>query len=227
MSKLKLAVSPYGNAWGKFEPFDEVFDEFFNPLVLGTLKGADGLLLWGGEDIHPSFYGQKPHPQNECKSVTPSHRDMIEWHLLREAYTQDIPIFGVCRGAQMLCCFAGGSLIQHTTNHLHAHEIKTKEGLSMQAAANHHQMMEPSNARYDLLAWREAVANTRYEGVDANGNVVEIKHGDCIVDGIDPEVVWFPDVRGLAIQPHPEWMDRKSEFSQWIVNQILTYPFGD
>ena len=149
---MKLAVSPYGNAWGRFFPFDEVYDEFVNPVVAGTLKGCDGLLLWGGEDIHPSFYKQKAHPQNECQAHTPTQRDMLEWHMLREAHGLGIPIYGVCRGAQMLCCFAGGSLIQHTTNHLHAHDIKTHDGLSMRAAANHHQMMEPTEAQYEILS---------------------------------------------------------------------------
>ena len=226
-----VSISPFGHGQGVYSPFDEIFDGYTNPVITGTVKGNDALLLWGGEDIHPSFYGERAHPMNECKSTEPSNRDMIEWHLIREAREYGIPMIGVCRGAQMLCAFAGGRLIQHVTNHMHAHEIKTHDGLSMNASANHHQMMEPTGTEYELLAWRECVANTRYEGVDQLTGVPKLlQHGDFIDginEGCDPEVLWFPDVRGMAIQPHPEWMDKKQEFPKWIVEQVLNFTFGE
>ena len=128
MRKLTLAYSPF-NAPGPAPifPFDAVYEEKFNAVEKGSLEGADALLLWGGTDIHPTFYNQPYHSTTERSGSgdQPSLRDMTEWHLMHEAKKLNIPIIGVCRGAQFLCVFAGGSLIQDVKGHYHAHTIKT------------------------------------------------------------------------------------------------------
>lgn len=210
---MKLAVSPWGNTDGHIGPFSKIFTEKYNPVLATTkgLKGADALLLWGGKDIHPSFYGEKSHYKNQTRDVSPvDTRDLIEWHLMREAYDLGIPIIGVCRGAQFICAFAGGKLIQDVTNHNCSHEIRTYNGLSIYAPADHHQMMHVDGVNYELLAWADA-RSTHYSGPE--GEIVrEIK--------VDPEVVLFPDVNGFAIQPHPEWGPMGTEFNNWLLEEI-------
>ena len=89
--KLKtLAYSPFGRGTNT-SPFNEVFKSQFNPVEKGTLEGADAFLLWGGEDIHPSFYKQPCHIKNDNRNTTPSYRDLVEWELMREAYARSIP----------------------------------------------------------------------------------------------------------------------------------------
>ena len=225
---MRIAISPFGNGhYGNCisKPFDKIFNQSFNPTLssISQVKDADALLLWGGEDIHPSFYNQKPHPCNDTKTPEPSYRDMLEWQMLKEALENDVPIIGVCRGAQLLCAFAGGSLIQHVKGsvHKHGHVIETYDGLSIHARANHHQMMMPDNTNHDLLAWTTNVAEG-YEG-DSGTPITE---GMYVEKHIDPEVVYFRDVNGLAIQPHPEWHDDpKDQFPQWILQQIEYFFF--
>ena len=97
MKVKTLAFSPHG-CGDRILPFDEIFKAKFNAITKGSLEGADALVLWGGEDIHPSFYKEPPHPRNETQTKHPSYRDMVEWELMREAYFRDIPIISVCRG---------------------------------------------------------------------------------------------------------------------------------
>lgn len=83
---------------------------------LDTLEAAaelverlDGLLLTGGEDLDPSYYGQEPLP-----SLGPviQRRDRFEWALLDAACRKGIPILGICRGFQQLNVYFGGTLHQ-------------------------------------------------------------------------------------------------------------------
>ncbi|MCA9321416.1 MAG: gamma-glutamyl-gamma-aminobutyrate hydrolase family protein [Planctomycetes bacterium] len=73
------------------------------------LDVCDGLLLTGGLDIDPSLYGEEPH-QN-IDQINPL-RDITEMILAKEALRRDMPIFGICRGMQILNVAAGGSLVQ-------------------------------------------------------------------------------------------------------------------
>ncbi len=70
---------------------------------------CDGLLLAGGEDVHPSAYGAAPHPRLE---LTNRQRDDVELWLARRAIADGMPIFGICRGIQLLNVAMGGTLFQ-------------------------------------------------------------------------------------------------------------------
>lgn len=219
MKQLTLAYSPFGDRGNSTYPFNQIYPECFNPLVTGSLEGADALLLWGGEDINPAFYKQDYHLRTERTghTGTPSLRDMVEWQLMHEAKAKEIPIIGVCRGAQFLCVFAGGSLIQDCKGHFSGHVVVTPDGLSMHAAANHHQVMNPEPGTYNVLAWAEKF------GTDHQIEYGKKPTGVLFEKQIDPEVLWFPKVRGLAIQPHPEWMPENSQFVKWVLEQVTSY----
>lgn len=220
MKPKTLAYSPMGRG-DIIVPFNEIFKEKFNPVAKGSLEGADALILWGGEDIHPSYYKEPAHPRNETQTKEPSYRDVVEWELMREAYRRNIPIIGVCRGAQFLCVFSGGTLIQDCKGHYSGHGIVTYDGLSMHAPANHHQMMNPKENTYDLLAWAEKQMAT-----DMHDGWGQPATGPLISKSIDPEVLWFRDVNGLAIQPHPEWGPVTSKFVEWTLTQVEHFCFN-
>lgn len=74
------------------------------------IAALDGLVLSGGGDIDPANYGQTPHPINYG---TRPERDAFELSLLRGALKEDLPVFAVCRGMQVLNVAFGGSLTQH------------------------------------------------------------------------------------------------------------------
>lgn len=80
---------------------------------LTLAAGCDGLLLTGGYDIDPSFYGQENHA---CFHVDPV-RDREEIGLVHEFMALGRPIFGICRGHQILNVALGGDMIQHVPGH--------------------------------------------------------------------------------------------------------------
>jgi putative glutamine amidotransferase len=70
---------------------------------------CDALLLTGGDDVHPQFYGATPHPK--LGPTEPLH-DQVEIALTQRAVADGKPVLGICRGHQVLNVALGGTLYQ-------------------------------------------------------------------------------------------------------------------
>jgi putative glutamine amidotransferase len=82
----------------------------FTPEVQAALwQRLDGLILTGGGDIEPARFDEPRHPSVD--DVSPA-RDELELGLTRRAVTDDVPLFAICRGIQVLNVALGGSLVQ-------------------------------------------------------------------------------------------------------------------
>lgn len=88
------------------------------PLLLPPLPGAaaeplsgalQALLLGGGGDVAPLYYGEQPGPN--LGEVDPE-RDAWEIALVRWASSRRLPLLGICRGLQLLNVALGGTLLQ-------------------------------------------------------------------------------------------------------------------
>lgn len=88
-----------------------------------ALARLDGLLLVGGADIDPVRYGRPVHPKT---TGIRSQRDGWEAALTRAALDADLPVLGVCRGAQLLNVVLGGTLDQHLPETV-GHEVHRPE----------------------------------------------------------------------------------------------------
>ncbi|MGW6918706.1 gamma-glutamyl-gamma-aminobutyrate hydrolase family protein [Kitasatospora sp. NPDC054939] len=77
------------------------------PEVLARL---DALVIAGGPDMDPAYYGQPPHPRTEADA---RERDVWEVALTRAALAAGMPLLGICRGMQLLNVVCGGTLVQH------------------------------------------------------------------------------------------------------------------
>lgn len=82
-----------------------------------TLPAVDGLLLPGGWDVDPSFYGEKR--DDKVQEVDPE-LDQTELSLFQQAREREIPVLGICRGQQVINVAMGGTLVQH----LEGHEVR-------------------------------------------------------------------------------------------------------
>src|SRR5215204_6054329 len=82
--------------------------------------GLDGLLLSGGPDLDPGYYGEEPIPE---LGTTIPEWDALEMALLRLALKRGMPIFGICRGMQILNVALGGTLYQDVSSQFGADVI--------------------------------------------------------------------------------------------------------
>lgn len=175
------------------------------------------LVLWGGEDINPELYN---HPRH-TKTGRPSQRDDREWGMIKRAIELSIPIVGICRGAQMLCAAAGGSLIQDVKGHAGPfHLIETDLGKIYQVNSIHHQQLyleDMPTEDYKLLAKAYHPTNNLvgFHHQWKNNQDIKVYH--------EPEAVWFPKIKGLAIQWHPEYMMATHKTQEYVKLLVNTY----
>ncbi len=168
------------------------------------------LILHGGADISPSIYKHKVSKYTHADRHL-SSRDVSEVTLAKRAIELGIPIFGICRGAQLSCALAGGSLIQHVTDHnAGSHEIITTDNKVYKTTSCHHQMMNLNGTDHELLATAAPSRSACY-----------IVEGDKEIElDVEPEVVYFPSIKALAIQGHPEWMDKSTPFIDYCFSLV-------
>ena len=80
------------------------------PALAGEiLDVVGGLLLTGGEDIDPAYFGAARHPATGDAN---DDRDRCEFALAKEAARRRLPTLAICRGVQVLNVALGGTLIQ-------------------------------------------------------------------------------------------------------------------
>lgn len=130
-----------------------------------VLEKAQGVLLIGGKDYHPSCYGEEPHPQTDLTRMRPS----FDLAFGKAALHTALPILGICAGFQLLNILHGGKLLQHLSNAEESHKrgllhkaVITQEGfmskaLSLQKGGEylvnsfHHQAVTKECIGKDLL----------------------------------------------------------------------------
>ena len=83
--------------------------------VKKAMKNVQALLLPGGNDVPPFFYGQELEPNTN--HTDDYRRDIFEFAMLNIADDKGIPVLGICRGLQLANVWYGGSLTQHVDAH--------------------------------------------------------------------------------------------------------------
>jgi gamma-glutamyl-gamma-aminobutyrate hydrolase PuuD len=85
------------------------------PLLPEYIRQMDGLLLVEGEDIEPKRYKSQKENFRYLEKTHPL-KDEVELRLLRHALRHKLPVFGICRGSQLVNVAAGGSLFGDVKN---------------------------------------------------------------------------------------------------------------
>jgi len=176
-----------------------------------ALRGLDGLLLAGGEDVDPALFGEPPHPS--FRPAEPG-RDEHEMALVRAAVSAGLPLLAICRGAQVLNVAFGGTLVQDIPTLVPdalSHYIDTPP-----SAIAHEVWMTRDSLLWSLM--REAAegedtvqVNSRHHQAvarPADGFVVCGTAPDGVVEAVErPEGAFC-----LGVQWHPENFWRTGEF---------------
>ena len=158
-----------------------------------VLSVLDGLLLAGGPDLVPGWYGAEPEPL----TVTHPERDEAEFLLTRHALELDLPILGVCRGMQLLTVAAGGRLHQHLPDVL-GHE---KHRPAPAVYGEHDAAFVPGSRIAGLMGDDLAIQCFHHQGVaDAGKLTVTGRAEDGLVEAVEDPARRFV----LGVQWHPE-----------------------
>jgi putative glutamine amidotransferase len=158
-----------------------------------VLDFLDGLVLAGGPDLSPDFYGAEPGPL----TVTRPDRDRAEMLLARRALDMEVPVLGICRGMQLLVVAAGGTLHQHLPDVLGHERHRPAPGVY----GEHEASFEPGSRIAGLMGDDLAIRCFHHQGLADAGNLTVTGRAE---DGL-AEAVEDPDHRFvLGVQWHPE-----------------------
>jgi putative glutamine amidotransferase len=216
---MRIFSAGYGTGAGRIYPFGDICTEGIKAYTPKDMEAHqptkdDLLIIWGGADISPSIYGM-PNVASFANDK-PSRQDQAEIDLVKCAQAFGVPILGVCRGAQLVCAMSGGKLAQHVDRHGGDHEITTDDKRQIITSSVHHQMMYPFDVDHRLIAWSTRHLSSVYEGLS------EIEEENVAKFG-EPEIVWFPKTKSLAVQGHPEFMPQDCEFNHYVKELIHEY----
>lgn len=179
-----------------------------------ALEGLDGLVLTGGGDVAPARYGEAAHAT--VSDVEPG-RDEFEIKLIRAARAQDLPLFAICRGIQVLNVACGGTLIQDIPSQLTGaleHSLSVPPHQSYSLA--HEIWIEKDSLLSRLMRERLVEADTcevnsrHHQAVKtvAGGFRVSATAPDGVIEAIEEPAAHFC----LGVQWHPENFWRTGEF---------------
>ena len=90
------------------------------------VRKCNGIVLTGGEDVHPEFYNKPEYVEKYNLSDFNKDRDAFELEVL--THSQHLPILGICRGLQLVNVYFGGTLIPDIPSFGKPDHSKFKEG---------------------------------------------------------------------------------------------------
>lgn len=200
------------------DPSAKVIDLYGNGIdsSLKILETCDGLLLTGGEDIFPEWYGME---YDSAKCDPPDlYRDSLELSLLGRSMALNIPVMGICRGQQLVNVYFGGTLWFDIPSELNGsvthrlpdtydcyHTVQIPEGSLLASLAgsrsgsvnsNHHQGIRSMAAPLKAVAWTQ----------DSLVEAAELRNKESFL---------------LSVQWHPERMQWSNPLSSGIARRFV------
>lgn len=164
------------------------------------IKEYDALVLSGGVDIHPEFYGGSLQYEKSPARGWMKERDAFEIAAFKTALDNSIPVLGICRGLQLINVALKGTLIQDLGVNLDpAHEGNPDK--------RHGIITEPDTVLYDIVKKEGSVNSAHHQAIEqlGDGLIISCNADDGTVEGIE----WSNKETSpflLGVQWHPERM---------------------
>jgi len=167
------------------------------PFRAEALEGIAGIVIGGGAHVSPERYAESP----SIEYVYDEERDEFEWRVLQHAMHLTLPLLGICRGAQLLNVFRGGSLYQNLPEDIPGLHLRRH------VTARKHVDLVPGSRLAELMHTRSVLVNSLHrQGVRnlGEGLSVSARDRDGIVQAIEASSGPFL----LGVQWHPEYLFR-------------------
>lgn len=178
-------------------------------VLINMLEGIDGLVLTGGADYNPLWYGEQP--EKELHTIN-STRDLPELLLTRLAFNRQIPILGICRGVQTMAIALGGNLVQDLKTPLkHGQDAPRSE-------ATHSVTITEGSTLYSLYGQETFVNSFHHQAVKDCGSHLHVVA--TAPDGVIEAVESTEQKALMGVQWHPEWMGGEGlKLFEWLTQR--------
>lgn len=153
------------------------------------IKNCNGLVIAGGKDVDPYFYNQ----DNTASDCEPFEVDQMDIDAIEIAQKNAIPIFGICRGLQIINVALGGSLKQDIPNHSLSSDTNRLKG--------HLINIEKDTNLHELFGSSVEVNSYHHQAIDKLAPSLKMcaQSEDGIIEAVEAENI-------IAVQWHPERM---------------------
>mgnify|MGYP000444170917 FL=1 len=173
----------------------------------GILAVCDGILVPGGEDLNPWYYGEEPKPQ--IQTIRPEI-DEAWFALGRAAKEMGMPMLGICKGIQFLNVLCGGDLYQDIYTQKET-TILHLQSLERSYLHHHVEIKEGTHLAEILGAGTHAVNSMHHQAVRTPGEdiVVSATAPDGTIEAIESRngqivaVQWHPEADPLSAGDEP------------------------
>ena len=174
------------------------------------VEELDGLIFSGGGDINPEYLGEAPIPE---LGDTDACRDEYDFLLLKLAFDRQVPVFGICRGHQLINVAFGGTLYQD----IHAQHSKEALPHSQEEArdvATHTVTLAPFLSKLQAALYCSEASSHRLSSSIAVNSIhhqavkdpaPEFVATATAPDGVN-EAMEHPEYPIFSVQWHPEPM---------------------
>lgn len=182
------------------------------PILIPDLKGdqmsdlleeLDGLVLQGGSDLSPLSYQEEFLDQQKWPGD--AYRDQYEFGLVKYFLEKKRPILGICRGAQLLNAYFGGTLFQDISSEL---ETNIKHRDAMEYDNVHHEIeILTDSILSQLYPQKRGVVNSvHHQGIKTLGHGLKIE-ATSVEDGMIEAIshINMDEQWVFAVQWHPEF----------------------
>ncbi|MDR1336177.1 MAG: gamma-glutamyl-gamma-aminobutyrate hydrolase family protein [Tannerella sp.] len=176
----------------------------------------DGLILSGGGDVDPFWYGEVPHPQ---LGRVDSLRDVYEFQLLKLASDCNIPTLGICRGEQVMNVYFGGTLYQDIASQREVDaDVKHRQSLPPEHVSHTVSVVPGSRLAAIIGEGTKNVNSLHHQSVKeaAPGFRVTAYAPDSVVEAIEA----WPVRPMLGVQWHPELLTAAGDT---VMEKILRF----
>jgi putative glutamine amidotransferase len=225
MKKLVVGIAAgrkfenYSN-WMSQSPDLEVIKLSHSDKNFESIEKCNGLVLCGGEDVHPRFYNKSEYVEKYQLDDIDESRDDFELKAIRHVETHGIPLLGICRGLQIANVYFGGTLIPDIPSFGKPEHTKYEEGRD-----RYHSINVVKGSQLETIAGPAGEVNSaHHQSVDKAGAglLVSAVSPDGIVEAMErKEKAGHPFM--ILVQWHPERMaDGQSPFSKSIRSHFLS-----
>lgn len=176
---------------------------------------ADAVVIMGGEDVTPELYGQTaeyPESGNHLRVA-----DERTTELVRESVANGKPVFGICRGLQLINVALGGTLVQH----LELADGHRKTGLEEHEFVSHPVALREGSKLREMLGQPEVITeSSHHQAADALGQNLRIAATapDGTIEAIEHE-----SAPVIGVQWHPESLGSEPEQLETLLRGLLEY----
>lgn len=178
------------------------------------LSRVSGLILPGGLDMDAHFFDQEMHPA--CNASDPE-LDIFQIVLVNLAVELQMPILGICRGAQVANVALGGSLVQDIPSRMPESGIAHMQKM-FSYGTDHDVRFDPGSRLSRLFGDSIRINSRHHQSIDAPGKGIRITAWapDGVVEGAEHESLPID-----LVQWHPELLMQKSDGMLPLFNRFI------